>query len=434
MKAKFTDSTITELKDNEIFVFGSNKAGNHAGGAAKQAIEFGAKIGVGGGLCGQTYAIATLSESFDKIPLEEIQIQINLFEKTVKQRTDLHFHITAIGCGIAGFSVKEIAPMFAGFQDYENVSLPKEFIDFIGEDVIYGFKAANFEVNESKEITKIHCRGFEYKIGNVYVEDNTISICNNGFHFCEKLIDTLNYYSRNDDVLYLKVIGCGQIQNEDNKHCVSVLKIVEIFNHSHDDFNTGDWNTGNSNTGNSNTGNWNTGNRNTGYRNTGNRNTGDWNNGNRNTGYWNTGNRNTGNSNTGNMNTGNWNTGYSNTGNRNTGNWNTGNRNTGYMNTITPDLIIFNKPTKKKIEDIYFPSWMFFDLIVWKNSNELSIEEKTKYPEHEICGGILIKKDYKKAAQESYNNATEQEKRSIEDLPNYDAEILFEIFGIDRRK
>ena len=77
MKAKFTDSTITELKDNEIFVFGSNKAGNHAGGAAKQAIEFGAKIGVGGGLCGQTYAIATLSESFDKIPLEEIQIQIN---------------------------------------------------------------------------------------------------------------------------------------------------------------------------------------------------------------------------------------------------------------------------------------------------------------------------------------------------------------------
>lgn len=359
MKAKFTDSTITELKDNEIFVFGSNKAGNHAGGAAKQAIEFGAKIGVGGGLCGQTYAIATLSESFDKIPLEEIQIQINLFEKTVKQRTDLHFHITAIGCGIAGFSVKEIAPMFAGFQDYENVSLPKEFIDFIGEDVIYGFKAANFEVNESKEITKIHCRGFEYKIGNVYVEDNTISICNNGFHFCEKLIDTLNYYSRNDDVLYLKVIGCGQIQNEDNKHCVSVLKIVEIFNHSHDDFNTG---------------------------------------------------------------------------NRNTGNWNTGNWNTGYMNTITPDLIIFNKPTKKKIEDIYFPSWMFFDLIVWKNSNELSIEEKTKYPEHEICGGILIKKDYKKAAQESYNNATEEEMRSIEDLPNYDAEILFEIFGIDRRK
>ena len=394
MKAKFTDSTITELKDNEIFVFGSNKAGNHAGGAAKQAIEFGAKIGVGGGLCGQTYAIATLSESFDKIPLEEIQIQINLFEKTVKQRTDLHFHITAIGCGIAGFSVKEIAPMFAGFQDYENVSLPKEFIDFIGEDVIYGFKAANFEVNESKEITKIHCRGFEYKIGNVYVEDNTILICNNGFHFCEKLIDTLNYYSRNDDVLYLKVIGCGQIQNEDNKHCVSVLKIVEIFNHSHDDFNTGNSNTGNSNTGNWNTGNWNTGNRNTGDMNTGNRNTGNW----------------------------------------NTGDWNTGNRNTGYMNTITPDLIIFNKPTKKKIEDIYFPSWMFFDLIVWKNSNELSIEEKTKYPEHEICGGILIKKDYKKAAQESYNNATEQEKRSIEDLPNYDAEILFEIFGIDRRK
>ena len=351
MKAKFTDSTITELKDNEIFVFGSNKAGNHAGGAAKQAIEFGAKIGVGGGLCGQTYAIAALSESFDRIPLEEIQIQINLFEKTVKQRTDLHFHITAIGCGIAGFSVKEIAPMFAGFQDYENVSLPKEFIDFIGEDVIYGFKAANFEVNESKEITKIHCRGFEYKIGNVYVEDNTISICNNGFHFCEKLIDTLNYYSRNDDVLYLKVIGCGQIQNEDNKHCVSVLKIVEIFNHSHDDFNTGDWNTGNSNTGHWNTGDRNTGNRNTGDSNTGNSNTGNINTGNINTGNWNTGNWNTGDSNTGNWNTGhsntgNWNTGYRNTGDSNTGNWNATDRSDGFFCVHEPKVCSFDFQTE----------------------------------------------------------------------------------------
>lgn len=44
----FTPENISKLKQNEVFVFGSNKAGNHVGGAARVAVEkFGAIMGHG---------------------------------------------------------------------------------------------------------------------------------------------------------------------------------------------------------------------------------------------------------------------------------------------------------------------------------------------------------------------------------------------------
>jgi hypothetical protein len=388
MKAKLIESQITELKENEIFVFGSNLAGMHGGGAAKTAIDkFGAVYGKSIGLQGNSYAIPTLDENLNKLSIDFIQQQVNVFENFVNQRQDLHFLITPIGTGIAGFSIQEMAVLFAGFQNYENVSLPKEFIDIIGENVIYGYKAMTAEY-DGDLITRRHCREFDYEIGNVY-STKSISICEKGFHFCENIIDTLNYYNRKESTTYCKVIGCGQIQKEDNKVCVSIIKIVSEFATNDKTWNTGNWNTG--------------------YRNTGDRNTGNWN---------------TGDRNTGNCNTGNW----------NTGNWNTGNWNTGFLNTTEQPLFIFNKLTDKKRGDIYFPNWMYFDLIIWKYSSELTDSEKKENPYHETTGGILIKKDYREAAQESYNKATKEEQRSIEDLPNYDAQILFEIFGIDRRK
>ena len=60
--------------------------------------------------------------------------------------------------------------------------------------------------------------------------------------------------------------------------------------------------------------------------------------------------------------------------------------------------------------------------------------EKESNPSHETCGGFLRVKDYKQAAQESYNKATKEEQRSVEDIPNYTPELLFEIFGINRKK
>ena len=123
MKAKITQEVIHTLNKNEIFVFGSNEAGNHAGGAAHKAVkDFGAINGNGEGLQGQSYAIATLNKDFQKLEIKQIQDAVNRFEIIVKQRTDLHFLITPIGTGIAGFSMIEMAILFAGFQDYENVS------------------------------------------------------------------------------------------------------------------------------------------------------------------------------------------------------------------------------------------------------------------------------------------------------------------------
>jgi hypothetical protein len=83
---------------------------------------------------------------------------------------------------------------------------------------------------------------------------------------------------------------------------------------------------------------------------------------------------------------------------------------------------------------VYFPNWMYFDLTIWKSSMDMTEKEKSLYPLHEVCGGWLFTKNYKEAAQESYNNATKSEQDAVENIPNYDADVLYEIFGIDSRK
>jgi len=63
----------------------------------------------------------------------------------------------------------------------------------------------------------------------------------------------------------------------------------------------------------------------------------------------------------------------------------------------------------------------------------MTAEEKEAYPLHEVCGGWLFTLDYKEAAQENYNKATKSEQDAIENVPNYDAQVLYDLFGIDRR-
>lgn len=100
---------INELNPNQIFVFGSNLAGRHGGGAAKQAYEqFGAIMGEGIGLMGQSYAIPTLDSWHDKLPLIEIRRYINQLVEHAKEHTNLEFLLTPIGQGIAGFTKEEI--------------------------------------------------------------------------------------------------------------------------------------------------------------------------------------------------------------------------------------------------------------------------------------------------------------------------------------
>ncbi len=123
----FSPERISSLADNEIFVFGSNLAGFHCGGAARVAYRyFGAVWGSGVGLHGQTYAIPTMQGG-----VETIKPYVDQFIQFAKANAHLTFLVTRIGCGIAGFSDKQIAPLFKEALDVENILLPKEFIECI---------------------------------------------------------------------------------------------------------------------------------------------------------------------------------------------------------------------------------------------------------------------------------------------------------------
>ena len=120
----YTPDWITELRPDEVFVFGSNLAGTHGGGAARVAVQrFGAVMGQGVGLQGQSYAIPTMQGG-----VETIKPYVDEFVAFAKANPELFFYVTRIGCGIAGFLDEEIAPLFAGAIDLENVCLPETFV------------------------------------------------------------------------------------------------------------------------------------------------------------------------------------------------------------------------------------------------------------------------------------------------------------------
>ena len=119
----FTPEFITDLKSDEVFVFGSNLAGMHGGGAAYVAFKkFGAVMGCGVGLRGQSYAIPTMQGG-----VETIKPYVDEFITFASAHPEIFFYVTRIGCGIAGFRDKEIAPLFAKAVGLENVCLPKSF-------------------------------------------------------------------------------------------------------------------------------------------------------------------------------------------------------------------------------------------------------------------------------------------------------------------
>ena len=119
---RVTPDFITELKEGEIFVFGSNKEGMHGGGAARIAYkEFGAKWGEGVGMTGRCYAIPTMDGSLDII-----RKHVDDFTEYAAAHPELTFLVTRIGCGIAGWRDSEIAPLFGKASELGNVTLPEE--------------------------------------------------------------------------------------------------------------------------------------------------------------------------------------------------------------------------------------------------------------------------------------------------------------------
>lgn len=124
---RITPEMVTSLNENEIFVFGSNTYGEHNGGASAYALHYFSAInGQAEGIQGQSYAIPT-----DGVNINELYLGIRRFHNFAQAHPELKFYVTRIGCGTAGWSVYNIAPMFANCAKLDNVKLPKEFWDYL---------------------------------------------------------------------------------------------------------------------------------------------------------------------------------------------------------------------------------------------------------------------------------------------------------------
>ena len=124
----------TQPQNGEVFVFGSNLAGRHGAGAAKAALDYyGARYGLGVGLVGNSYAIPTVTHTVrESMPLEEIAVYVKHFvaytHYIAEWKPHLQFFVTRLGCVLAGYENKDIAPMFKGAI---NCDFPEEWKEFL---------------------------------------------------------------------------------------------------------------------------------------------------------------------------------------------------------------------------------------------------------------------------------------------------------------
>ena len=289
------------------------------------------------------------------------------------------------------------------------------------------------------------CRDKQYTCPGVFEEDVTPSVCNRGMHFCKRASDCFNYYSFNPENKVAEVIAFTDCTVEDGDKCATkhleivreipwaeLLEIVNVGKACSGLRNSGNYNSGNCNSGNYNSGNWNSGDCNSGNYNSGNWNSGNYNSGNYNSGNWNSGNCNSGDCNSGNYNSGNWNSGRC-----NSGDWNKTDYSSGCFNTKKQTIVMFNKPSLWTFED-WQNSKAFFLLeeipkkvLIWTRFDKMTDKEKAAHPEAEVTGGYLKEADNTSEKQKWWNKLSDDDKKEIFSLPNFDAEIFKEITGID---
>ena len=325
------------------------------------------------------------------------------------------------------------------------------------------------------------CRDMQFEVGNEYkIEINKpLKLCSNTvFHYCDSLQKVHKFYSceENENNRFCEIEVLGEEITDGVKCGSNHIKIVrEIVGEELNNLkglvngNTGLFNSGYRNSGNSNSGNRNSGNRNSGYSNSGDGNSGDSNSGDGNSGDSNSGNRNSGNSNSGDgnsgdSNSGNRNSGYSNSGNRNSGNRNSGysnsgdgnsgdsnsgNRNSGDGNSgifnscdyssgvfcnKNPNIRIFNIETDMTMEEFLKTKYAEaiyssqFNLTEWINYTN---EEMEKDPDKKLIGGYLKEYSYKEACANWWAEMSEENKKIIKSMPNFDKEIFKDITGIE---
>lgn len=114
----------------QIFVFGSNLSGIHGAGAAKAALDyFGACFGVGVGFYGSSYAIPTKNEYVDTMRLDDIAVYVRGFVRATQNLQGTRFFVTRIGCGLAGLTDAQMAPLFSNCGD--NCSFAEEWAPYL---------------------------------------------------------------------------------------------------------------------------------------------------------------------------------------------------------------------------------------------------------------------------------------------------------------
>jgi hypothetical protein len=134
MDGRVTPEKVVSLGENEIFVFGSNRSGKHSKGAAKTAMyKFGAKWGQAAELQGRSYGIPTKDRTLNVLSIPEIEHHVRKFVHFAKNNPQLTFLVTEIGCGLARYSPKHIAPLFEKAKGLQNVHLPKRFWDVLNK-------------------------------------------------------------------------------------------------------------------------------------------------------------------------------------------------------------------------------------------------------------------------------------------------------------
>lgn len=208
----------------------------------------------------------------------------------------------------------------------------------------------------------------QYTCPGKFEEDITPVRCGHGMHFCRKASDCFNYYVFNQENKVAEVVAYGDIVEEGDKCCTNKLEIIREIP---------------------------------------------------------------------------WqelltlvNTGKSCTGLRNTGDWNTGNRNTGCFNTEEQKIMLFNKPSDMTYKDWsrsdarYLLNQIPKDVVEWVYEKDMTDEEKEAYPTYETTGGYLKVLDGSECGQLWWNSLSDDKKKIIEEIPNFDVEIFEQCTGI----
>ena len=278
------------------------------------------------------------------------------------------------------------------------------------------------------------CLGKKYTCPGTFEESGTLEVCGHGMHFCKQASDCFNYYLFTPKNHVAEVIARGTVKEDGDKCCTDYLEIVREIPWAEllTIVNTGKNCTGYRNSGDFNSGDFNSGNRNSGDRNSGNFNSGD-----RNSDDFNSGDRNSGYRNSGNFNSGDRNSGNFNSGNFNSGDWNKSSFNTGCFNTEEEKIRLFNKPSSWT-----YPDWLNSrarhllnqipkNVVEWVCSENMTDEEKVKYPSHETAGGYLKVLDEPDCAALWWGTLDDADKQTIMSIPNFDKAVFKEITGID---